>query len=91
MKKLLILILPFLVIFATLNIRVVKAETLNENIENQLEKIDFSDLSNFFEENGQDDFVANLEKLLKGDYDFSFNNIKESIKNLILNYSFGAT
>ena len=49
MKKFLILILPFLVIFATLNIRVVKAETLNENIENQLEKIDFSDLSNFFE------------------------------------------
>ena len=85
MKKLLILILPFLVIFATLNIRVVKAETLNENIENQLEKIDFSELSNFFEENGQDDFVANLEKLLKGNYDFSFNNIKESIKNLILN------
>lgn len=85
MKKLLILILPFFVIFATLNIRVVKAETLNENIENQLEKIDFSDLSNFFEENGQDDFVANLEKLLKGNYNFSFNNIKESIKNLILN------
>lgn len=84
MKKILILILPFLVLFTTLNIRVVKAETLNENIENQLEKIDFSDLSNFFEENGQDDFVVCLKKLLNGNYDFSFNSIKESIKNLIL-------
>lgn len=85
MKKVFLFFLIFFVLFNTLNIRVVKAETLNENIENQLEKIDFSDLSNFFEENGQGDFIENLEKLLKGNYDFSFNNIKESIKNLILN------
>lgn len=85
MKKILFIFLPMMLFLFTVNVQVVKAETLNENIENQLENIDFSDLSNFFQENGQDDaFYNNLKNLISGNYQFSFDNIKDSIKDLLL-------
>ena len=82
MKKCILLLIPLIIFVAFTNLKTVKAETLNDNIEKQLENIDFSELSDFFQNNGQEDaFYNNLNSLLKGEYEFSFDGIKNYIIN----------
>ncbi len=59
------------------------AKTLNDNIEDQLNNIDFSELKDFFENNGiQVDFYEKLTSLLKGKYDFSFDSILDYFSSI---------
>lgn len=58
------------------------ADQLSDNIDEQIENIDFSDLENFFANisNAENfDFLELLNNLLKGEYDLSFSNVFDYI------------
>ena len=82
MRKI-ILIFCFFLFFLALNVVEVKAKTLDENINEQLNNLDFSELEEIMNElNGQ----ANLKSfknmvlsMAKGDYSFDIINFKNYV------------
>ncbi len=74
------------------NLLIVKADSLNDNIKEQLDKIDFSGLEEFFNQIANKpadiDFIQYVNQLLNGENTFSFNSIFEYLINIIFNNIF---
>lgn len=86
-KKLIltILIAIFCLTFISATPKLASAKTLNENIDDQLNNLDFSELQDFFDKNGiQVDFYDKLTSLLKGNYEFGFENILDYLTSNFL-------
>ena len=78
-KKLFIVIILSITCFLIplFNFEMVYADSLSENIEEQLNKIDFGELENFFNSivSTDIDFYTYVNKLLKGEYSVDYNSI----------------
>lgn len=74
------------------NIDVVIAESLNDNINQQIDKIDFSELEEFFNSFLVDisglDFSSNLKKLLNGEYETDLYSVLSYIAKIIFDKVF---
>ena len=88
MKKI-VLIFCFIAFFLALNVVDVKAKTLDENINEQLNNLDFSELEEIMNElNVQinsKSFINIVLSMTKGEYSFDFISFKDYIFNLITN------
>ena len=70
---------------------VVKAESLQENLQEQINKIDFDEYEDFFNslvKTDNFDFFACFNNLIKGNYELEFNSIFEYLINHVLNNLF---
>lgn len=78
------------VIFCSFNVnaKVVQAEQLSDSVNEQLEKLDFSTLDEFFEnidtQNGTFDFVTVLNQILKGEGYSTFDSFSDYVVNSLL-------
>lgn len=67
----------------------VKADALSDNIKQQVEKIDFSELETFFNDNfdyqDNNSFFNNLTKLLKGEYEYDLSSVLEYLIKFVFN------
>ena len=80
MKKSFYIIVMFVICFLLFNeINIVKADSLSDNINEQLQKLDLSQLENFFNNIKElpegANFFTYVNGLLEGKYNFSFDNI----------------
>ncbi len=85
MKKFIIIltILLGLVVIPSFSVEKASADELSDNIEEQLENIDLSELENFFNDaNGDFDFFQSVYNLLNGKFDFDFSTVFEYIFKL---------
>ena len=82
--------LSFVIIFS-FPMNIANAESLQDNVQTQIGKIDFSEYENFFNsltENEGLDFITCLNNLLKGDYALEFDSIFKYFTSLILSRVF---
>lgn len=94
MKKKLIIIIVFLIFLIpfTLKPTIANAETLNENIDNQLNNIDFSALEEYLKSLNEDEkliftdnFVYEIKNILNGKSSISINGLLSLFTNSITN------
>ncbi|MBR5192791.1 MAG: stage III sporulation protein AE [Clostridia bacterium] len=80
-----ILILPF-----SINVKNIKAQSINEVVDEQIENINFGELEEFINNNniilpnGINGFLENVEKLIKGEYSLNFSDIFSSVISITL-------
>lgn len=88
-KKLTLIIILFIFFFGNVSFpsAAVKADSLQDNIQEQVGKIDFNEYEKFFNslnETNNLDFFSFLNNLLKGEYSFEYSSIFEYLINLAL-------
>ncbi len=88
MKRIVFLILfLFVVISFDVSTNVVYADELTDNIEKELDNIDFSDMENFlsqYEDLNGFEFYPSLKKMLKGEYSTDFSSVFTYVFNVLL-------
>ncbi len=82
-----VLISLFIILFTSFNSKTVHAESLSENIENQLENIDLLELENFFNDlisnNSGASFYETIQSILQGEYNLKFENVVSFITSIV--------
>ena len=82
------------VCFLSVSNSVVKADDLSNNIEEQLNNLDLSELeeyiNNISNQPAEFDFALNVRKLLNGEYDSSYLNFPQYVLNVLLDNIFSA-
>ena len=85
----------FIALSVNFNTNITYADELKDNINQQLENIDLSELENYFNGNVsvgiKIDFFSYINKILNGEYDFEFNSFfnyindlfKDNVKNIL--------
>lgn len=86
MKRTIILTFLILLIIVASPIKVVKADSLTDSIEDELSSIDFSEILNIEEYFGETsfDFMSTLNSFIKGEFSFDYNSLGDYFKNLLL-------
>ncbi len=89
-NKVSIICLVILLLFSIILIdggQIVYADELSDNINEQMENIDFSELEDFFTGSvtlpNEFGFIEQVNKILNGQYDFNFNNVFEYIFTIL--------
>ncbi len=70
-----------------LNSKTVRAETLSENVNEQINNIDFTKLESlsYDLEQGENSFLFNFNKIINGNYSVNYESFFEYVKNTIIN------
>lgn len=70
-----------------LNSKTVRAETLYENVNEQINNIDFTKLESlsYDLEEGENSFLLNFNKIINGNYSVNYESFFEYVKNTIIN------
>jgi len=86
-KSIYFLLITFLLFFSTTTTNVAYADTLQENINNQLQNLDLSKLENFFNNidnlPNNTNFFSYISGLLEGKYDLKFDSIFSYVFNAL--------
>ncbi len=82
----------FVLLFKIITPCFVRADSLSDSINEQLGKIDLTELENFFNsyliDSNNDGFFDNLNKLLKGEYEYNLTSIISHISKIVFNNLF---
>lgn len=81
----------FFFIFPSCSLTTVKADELQDSVNEQLDNIDLSQLEDYFnklENNSNESIIDYINSIVKGEYAFDYNSIFQSILNIFLNKVF---